>query len=225
MNKAFYLSTILAAAMTPRLLGNSATIFGNVVREKDQPALGQTVNVVSTPEDKEGRDSKGSGISKHPDGLYQAFVPNVGNRVTGLWVTCMNEKEVADPNYVPFTEHSRNLSTYQANRLILLPKAKPQFSTAEATQTVEALAMTYELHAWAKLIKLPEASSRLAKDCRSVLQTVNGERASQGVINEVMWTAYRNVTNRLKQAIVLNAAWKLDPETAPNSNPNKQELR
>ncbi len=215
------ISVALAIFVAPRLMADSATIVGNVVREKDAPALGQTVNVVSTPEDREGRNSKGNGITKNPGGIYSAFLPNVGDRVTGLWVTCMNDSEVADPKYVPFTGERRKPPVYTAERLTLLPKTKSSFTKSEAIGTVEALATTYELHVWSELIQLADASRRLANECKKVFQVINFEPASQNMIDEVMWTVHDNVNKRIKHATVLDASWKLDFTIAPKRNPNR----
>jgi len=217
MKTALFLFVALTAFLPLRIGADSVSIVGDVFHEKHEPALGQTVNVVSTPEDVEGKDSKGNGITQSPAGNYVAPVPNVGDRVTGLWVTCLNDNEVAQPNYVPFT--SKTARTYNAKRLILLPKQRSNFSKAEATTTIEALALTYELHVWGDIIKLRDAANRMSKECWTILQVINREPADQNTINELMWTVHDNIIRRVKGARVLDESWKLETRIAPKARP------
>jgi hypothetical protein len=204
------LAVVLAFAASTQTKADSVTITGGVADENSKPAPGETVNVVCSPADKAGRNSKGSGITRNPAGDYKAPVAAVSSRVTGLWVTCMNENCVAEPNYVPFTPYSPN-GVYTASQLTLMPKKKADFTKAEAKATIGALATTYELHVAAELIQKSEAVKRMSDECWTVLQAINREPASSETIGEIMMDAYKNLGKHLKTTTVFEEYLKLDP--------------
>ena len=205
-----FLLTTIVLLFSTKAQARDITITGDVVRQKNQPALGERVEVVESTVS--SAPAHATGITVSPRGDYKAAVANVSPRSTGAYVTCRTATEIAEPRYVKIDAKG---AVFPAETLELLPSDPKVITKDDAKRTMKALVETSEILVKGGASNKEAETTRLRDDLNRLFERQEGGPPTPLERSQTLKELNQDVREKFESNTILRNLWKTDATFKP----------